>query len=303
MRALAICLLLCFSVQVSGKQIAFTFDDAPRRDSDLSGAERARLLLAGLREAGVSQAAFFVNTAGMQGEGRLRVESYAKAGHLLGNHTHAHPNFNETSLDEYVKGVRRAHDVLSKMPGFFPFFRFPFLREGNTLEKRDGLRAELARLGLKNAYVTVNTYDWHMDTLYQQARRANKVVDLERLKRTYVDVLMSGVSDFDQMAGKVLGRSPKHVLLLHENDLAALYIKDLAAALKKAGWSFISPSEAFTDEIAAYAAKEPLKFNPGRIGEIAKDKGWPSSKLWPETCNEVFLEQLFTKNRVFSDRL
>ena len=43
-----------------------------------------------------------------------------------------------------------------------------------------------------------------------------------------------------------------------------------------------------------------LKGNPGRIGEIAFDQGWPKSKLWHEACDERYLEELFQKEGVLT---
>ena len=71
------------------------------------------------------------------------------------------------------------------------------------------------------------------------------------------------------MAKEVLGRSPKHVLLLHENDLAALFIKDLIKHIRESGGKIISPAEAYKDPIADFIPNV-LMNNQGRIAAIAK---------------------------------
>jgi hypothetical protein len=96
------------------------------------------------------------------------------------------------------------------------------------------------------------------------------------------------------MATKYLKRNGKHVILLHETDLNALFIADLVSALRAVGWKIISPHEAYEDEISKYATNSVLKFNPGRIGEIAKDHGQKGG-FWHESCNEDFLEREFKK--------
>lgn len=48
-----------------------------------------------------------------------------------------------------------------------------------------------------------------------------------------IEVLWDAVKFYDKLAKEVLGRSSKHVLLLHENDLAALFVGDLAKFLQK----------------------------------------------------------------------
>lgn len=285
---------------LAAKEMALTFDDAPRPATGyFNGQERAARLIAGLKQANVPRVAFFANSIRLDAEGKERLAVYAKAGHQIANHSHSHPNFNSTNVAAYIADFHKADELLRPLPGFVAWFRFPFLREGETLEKRDAFRAALAERHYKNAYITVNNYDWHMESLFQEAVRDKRPVNFANLRTTYVDVLVDSARYYDDMAVKVLGRSPKHVLLLHENDLAALYISDLVAALRKAGWRIITPQEAYGDDIAEYVYKDPLKFNPGRIGELAKEKGWSNDKLWHPACDEEYLAALFKKNLVY----
>jgi hypothetical protein len=40
------------------------------------------------------------------------------------------------------------------------------------------------------------------------------------------------------------------MILLHETDLAAMFVDDLAAALKAGGWTIVTADEAYRDPIA-----------------------------------------------------
>lgn len=286
------------STSAFGKEVALTFDDAPRGATSLSGTERASLLINNLKEAGVSKVAFFANSKKLTNEGRERISFFGEAGHSIANHTHSHPEFNKTAAEVFIKDIRAADSQLKTFPNFIKWFRFPMLREGDTLEKRDKAREELERLSYFNAYITVNNYDWHMDLLYQKAKKAGKSINMDALRKTYLQVLMESMNYYDQMAIDTIGRSPKHVLLLHENDLAALFIKDFVLEPRKQGWKIIEPAEAYKDEIATYTTKSVLKANPGRVGEIAHDKKWKGD-LWHEACDEEYLDKLFLKNGVY----
>jgi len=281
------------------RSIALTFDDAPREDTArFSGAERAVRLIARLREAGVPRAAIFANSVRLDEEGRRRLEAYAAAGHTIANHSHSHPDLNTTDPAAYVADIVRADEALGTLPTFSRWFRFPYLREGDEVGKRDHVRRELARLGYRNGYVTVNTFDWHMDTLLQQALRDGRTVDDDRLRRVYVEVLTGAVEFSDALAREVLGRSPRHVLLLHENDLNALFVADLVAALRAAGWTIVAPETAFEDEIAGMETATIFPGNPGRIGEIAFDRG-VRGRLSHESCDQAYLERLFEQRNIF----
>lgn len=293
MKLIVYCILLLVSSQCFAKEIALTFDDSPRFASGyFDGPTRAKKLIAGLKNAKVKEVAFFSVSHKIDEEGKSRLRSFAKAGHIIANHTHTHPNFNDLTGDEYVKDFVTADTILSKYPNYKEWFRFPFLREGNEASKRDMMRAKLNEMGYFNAYITVNNYDWYMESQFQREIKKNPKLDLEKVKNYYVDNLVTTVDFYDQMAVKHLKRSPKHVLLLHETDLNALFIVDLVKALRQRGWKIISPSEAYSDPIAKFAFAPVLKFNPGRIGEIAHSSG-QTTGLWHESCDESYLDKEF----------
>ncbi|WP_323844979.1 polysaccharide deacetylase family protein [Microbulbifer magnicolonia] len=290
---IALILLLAASSIAHGKEVAFTFDDAPRRaDGYFDGPTRAKALLAELDRHGIRQVAFFSVSRNLDPEGVQRLKAYGDAGHIIANHTHSHPDFNRLSLQEYTEDVGTADRLLRDFPTFKKWFRFPYLREGDTAAKRDGMRAYLRENGYINAYITLNNYDWYIETLFQEAVSEGIDVDLERLKSFYINTLIEGIEYYDQLALTHTGRSPKHVLLLHEMDITALFVGDLADALREKGWKIISPAEAYTDDIAGYQTQGVLKYNPGRVGEIARDRG-QASDLWHRTLNETYLREQF----------
>lgn len=292
---LLLSLALCGSV--SAKRIALTFDDAPRAATSMSGPDRAKALIEQLKKANVPRVAFFANSERLDAEGRNRLKAYAKAGHAIGNHTHSHPDLNTVTVKEYVDNIEKAHKALSKLDGFVPWFRYPFLREGDTEERRDGVRKALKQLGYFNAYVTVDNADYKMDALFQQAYKDGKTIDGDALKKTYVETLVDSAKYYEDLAQKFLKRSPGHILLLHENDLAAKYISDVVEALRKDGWDIVTPEEAYLDDLNKYEAKTLLKNNPGRIGEVARDEG-ERGDVWHPLCDEKLVEQLFITNGV-----
>jgi hypothetical protein len=77
-------------------------------------------------------------------------------------------------------------------------------------------------------------------------------------------------------------------VLLHEMDISALFVGDLVDELRRKGWRIINPEEAYTDEIAQYQPQGVFSYNPGRIGEIARDKGQKTG-LWHTTLDEEYL--------------
>ncbi|MGE0180011.1 MAG: polysaccharide deacetylase, partial [Sphingomonas sp.] len=96
----------------------------------------------------------------------------------------------------------------------------------------------------------------------------------------------------DRIARETLGRSPAHVLLLHETDLAALFLADAVAALRARGWHIVSADEAFSDPIAG---QEPdsMFLGGGRIAGIANARGRERRELVSRWNEEDHLTGLF----------
>lgn len=287
--------LLAFNVFAFTKEIAITFDDAPRVATGYySGPQRANKLVATLKAHAVEQVAFFSVSSKLNGEGLTRLQTYANAGHIIANHTHSHPDFNQLTLNQYRRDFMTAHHALSNIKGFERYFRFPYLREGSTHNKRDGMRDTLQKEGYKNAYITLNSYDWYIEKLFQNAIKSDYSIDMDKMRDFYVNVLIESIEYYDNMAMRYMGRSPKHVLLLHEMDISALFIGDLINALRNKGWKIISLQQAYRDNLSKYNVQKLFKFNPGRVGEVAKNGGQKKG-LWHRTLNEKYLEQRFNK--------
>ncbi|WP_179381028.1 polysaccharide deacetylase family protein [Jannaschia marina] len=283
-------------------EIALSFDDAPTGDgSFLTGPERTARLIAGLEAAGVEEALFFVMTGGLEtAEDAERLRAYTGAGHVLANHTHSHPWLRETEPADYLADIDEAARILSDFVPVAPLFRYPYLDEGLTHGRHMAVRSGLRARGLDNGYVTVDTYDWYMQALAGGARDAGRDLDMEALRDVYVSTLLEGVTFYDDVARRHLGRSPRHVLLLHENDLAALFVPDLVAALRAEGWEIIPAREAYDDPIAEIRP-DTLFNGQGRIAAIAHAAGAEARDLVPRVEDETYLRALFVERGLLSD--
>ena len=268
---------------IAEKRIALSFDDVPRNPGAFfSPEERTRRLIAALQAGGVPQAAFFVTTGNLEkpfgagGEGRIA--RYVAAGHVIANHSYSHPRLSQTGATEYLADLDRAETWLKGREGHRPWFRFPFLNEGQKDKaKRDAVRAGLKARGLRNGYVTIDASDWNMEALTIDAVRAGKTIDMDALRDLYVESHVQAADFYDRLARRTLGRSPAHVLLLHETDLAALFIGDLVGALRRRGWRIVTADEAFSDPIAT--AEPDVPSAQGTLIEaLAWEKGLPAPR-------------------------
>jgi peptidoglycan/xylan/chitin deacetylase (PgdA/CDA1 family) len=305
-RLLVLALALLAAPAQAEKRIAISFDDIPRHTGGfMTPDERAIALIAALDQAGVEQAGFFVTTgnldepAGKGGEARIR--AYAAAGHAIANHSHGHMWYNQTAIADYIADVDRAERWLETMPGKRPWYRFPYLDEGRDIERRDAMRAWLKQRGLINGYVTIDDYDWHLDALATQAMADGRNISVEAWGELYVETLVGTANFYEKMAQDTLGRSPAHVLLLHETDIAAMFMADLVAALRADGWSIVTMDEAYQDPIAQIEP-DTLYLGGGRLAAIAAAAGKDPQSLVYERTNEEALTRLFEERVIVKDR-
>ena len=305
-RRLVLAFLLVFAAAPAmaqdGKRIALSFDDIPRHAGGfMTPDQRTIALIAGLHEAGVEQAAFFVTTGNLDDDygqgGEERIRAYVAAGHVIGNHSHSHDWLWNGDAAAYIADLDKAEAWLADKPGKRPWYRFPYLDEGRDPVRRDALRAALRERSLLNGYVTVDNFDWAIDDLARKAREAGTAIDLPALGRLYVETIVQTADFNDRIARETLGRSPAHVLLLHETDLNALFIVDLVAGLRAAGWTIVTMDEAYRDPIARMEP-DTLYLGGGRVAALANVAGRAPETLVHERTDEAELARLFEERVV-----
>jgi peptidoglycan/xylan/chitin deacetylase (PgdA/CDA1 family) len=299
MRWLIAALLLIFAAApaAADKRIALTFDDVPRgRGAFFTPDQRTIRLIAGLHKAGVKQAAFYL-VPGQIGHddgvgGEERIEAYVAAGHVIADHSFTHPHLSDLSVADYMANVDKAEAFLKGREGRRPWFRYPFLDEGQgDKAKVAAVRAALKARGLHNGYATVDGSDWYIEAMTADAVAAGKKIDMNALRDLYVSTMV-GAADFaDGLARKTWHRQPAQVIVLHETDIAALYIPDLVAALRKDGWRIVTADEAYADPISKLAPNVPSA--NGTLLELAAwEKGIPKPR-WYERNDMDLAKRLF----------
>lgn len=282
----------------SEKRIALTFDDAPRGPGAfLDPAIRPQMLRAALNRAGVKQAAFFANPGRISAGGPNESEllAYAGAGHALANHTATHLVLSDVSADRFIADIVEAEKWLKPQKGYRPWFRFPQLNEGNRdTVKRDAVRATLKTMGLRHGYVTADGWDWYLESLTIKAKNAGKPVDLNALRDLYTETHLLSANFADSLSRRTLGRAPAQVLLLHETDLAALYIEDLVRALRADGWTIITADEAYADPMASLPLPVKADANGTLIQMLSWERGTKGPR-WFERNETDVMSRLFNE--------
>ena len=258
------------------KRIALTFDDAPRAaGAFLTPAERRTRLIAALKAARV-KAAFFVNPGHLARpyDPALADEimAYAKAGHIVANHSFSHPALSATPIAMYLFDVDQAATWLRGRHKTKSWFRFPYLDEGGAdVAKRDAVRNGLKERQIFNAAITVDAWDWNLEERAVDAIAAGKPVNRDALIKLCIESHVAAANAADAFAQTLFGRRVPHVMLLHEADVTTLCLPDLVAALRADGWQIVTPSRAYGDPIYHIFPKSLPAGGP-LLDAIARDR-------------------------------
>lgn len=184
-------------------------------------------------------------------EGMALVAAWGRAGHGIGNHTYSHNSLSASKMtvDEFTDDVMRSDRLYRELPGWTPRLRFPYLKEGNTVAKRDGMRTWMREHGYLTAPVSIDASDWYYSSRFVDWQSAHPSADPKPFRDAYLAHLWDRAQYYDKLARQELGRSPAHVILLHTNAINAHFLSDVIAMFRAKGWKIVSPQEAFSDPL------------------------------------------------------
>ncbi|HEX7318679.1 MAG TPA: polysaccharide deacetylase family protein [Pyrinomonadaceae bacterium] len=265
------------------REVAVTFDDLPAPYGDLENMRRVTSRLLESVKRNNVPAVGFVNERKLYVKGEMDartdlLRAWLDAGLELGNHTFSHISLQKASLEEYKDDVVRGETVtrmlLAERGMKLRYFRHPFLWTGATPEYKRGLAEFLAARGYTVAPVTVDNSDFIFAKVYYDARKRGDAETAKRVADAYVSYMESVFEHFERLSAETFGREVKQTLLLHANELNADRFDEVAAMLKRRGYSFVTLEEALKDP--AYAEPDALARNgPSWLHRWRTAKGLP----------------------------
>jgi peptidoglycan/xylan/chitin deacetylase (PgdA/CDA1 family) len=223
----------------------------------------------------VQAGAFFIGKYLETKQGQKILHSWDQENHLILNHTYSHLHYSEPSItyQEFSEDILKCDRLLSECKNYNRIFRFPYLEEGDTREKRDAMRAFLRKNNYRNGYVSVMTTDWWINSKLEDMLDRNPSADVSKIRSMYLANVKECVDYYQALAQKLQGGLPnKHVILLHHNLLNALFLGDLMDMLRLNGWEIISAREAFNDPIYQ-SVPEIFPSSSSLLSTLAQAKG------------------------------
>jgi len=186
------------------------------------------------------------------------LEMWLDAGHELGNHSYNHLDYTRTDSTAYIADIEAGRAAVAaflaergRQDGRVRWFRFPFLREGDTVEKLRAMRRYLDESGQRNLHVTIDDQDWSFEQPWVEARRRGDAVAMREIAAQYHEGLRLETRCHEDESERLFERVPPQVLLLHANEVGAANWDSLFSWLAASGHRFATADEALAD--SAYA--------------------------------------------------
>jgi peptidoglycan/xylan/chitin deacetylase (PgdA/CDA1 family)/ketosteroid isomerase-like protein len=264
-----------------GRPVLVTVDDLPISSGRLhpDPAERERItrgMLEVLSKHGIHAVGVVTWNNVLSDKDRGLLNLWLDAGHELGNHSTRHLNYSATPAAEYIADVENARKEISALlaprGAKLRFFRFPFLREGDTVEKLEAMRAYLSESGQRNLPVTLDDQDWSFEEPWVEARRKGDEAALARIAEEYHETLHVEIRGHEAVGDELFGRPVPQILLLHGTEVSAAQWDRLFTWLEATGHRFATADEVFADPAFAEPHRYVGRYGPGLWDRIAAER-------------------------------
>jgi peptidoglycan/xylan/chitin deacetylase (PgdA/CDA1 family) len=250
---------LCLLVPVIGRaeNVALTFDDLPLNGQLAPGQTYTgvtRDVLAIFKKQGIPPVYGFINSGRLEAnrDGAEALRAWVEGGQHVGSHTYSHPDLTRLTFEDFAQNIRQNEPALQLLDRSeaWRWFRYPYLHEGDTLEKRHQVRTLLKERGYRVAQVTLDYEDYMWNFAYAKCAGKLDAKSTEWLRTSYLQTAAAYLDADREMAKLVFGREINHVILLHLGAYSSTILPDLFALLKQKGFRIVTLEEAQKD--AAY---------------------------------------------------
>src|SRR5271163_3805794 len=250
-----VCCLVFVGV-CAAQELAITFDDLPLNGllpPGVTRVETTKSVLEILKERHVPPVYGFVNAKKLEGneDGAEALKLWAAA-EPVGNHTYAHMDLEQNTPEAFEREIEEDEPALELLSnkGDWRWLRYPFLREGETLEKRRAVRAYLKARGYRIAQVTLDWEDYLWNNAYARCAAENDTKSMAWLRSSYLNTASEFIDLGREQARLIYGREISYVLLMHLGAFSSTILPDALDLLKKKGFKLVTLEEAESD--AAY---------------------------------------------------
>ncbi len=235
-------------------RVALTFDDLPAHGPLPPGLTRvdiATRIIDALRSHKAPAVYGFVNAKDLDEhpDDAQVLRLWRDAGYPLGNHAFSHMDLHANSVEAFQQDVLADEATLRTFTGDqdWHWFRFPYLREGDTSDKHRAVMAFLKAHGYKAAEVTLSFDDYAYNEPYARCLAKSDTAAIEWLKQSYLTRAAESLDRGQAAARTLFGRDIPHVMLLHIGGFETVMLPRLLDLLQQRGFTLVTLPDAASD--------------------------------------------------------
>jgi peptidoglycan-N-acetylglucosamine deacetylase len=238
------------------QKLAITIDDLPQNGPLPPGVTRVditRDTLAVLKKRQVPPVYGFINAKKLEGsvDGAEALKMWAAA-EPFGNHTYTHIDLEANTAEAFEREVEQNEptlELLAKPGSDWHWLRYPYLHEGDTVEKRRAVREYLTKRGYKIAQVTLDWEDYMWNNAYARCAAKNDTKSIEWLRTSYLSTASEFLDLGRAQAKLIYGHEINYLLLMHLGAYSSTIMPDALDLLKKKGFKLVTLEEAQSDPV------------------------------------------------------
>lgn len=236
------------------QKVALTFDDLPLNGTLPAGVTEVdivRRVLPILSAHKAPPVFGFINARKLEGNpnGAEALRLWVAGGQRVGNHTYTHIDLTRNSPEEFLRDVAQNEPALMLLSprDDWRWFRYPYLHEGDTPEKRAAVRKALSDRGYRIAQTTLDYEDYLWNSAYARCVDKHDTKSIEWLRTSYLETANAYLDANREMALRVYGHQINHVILLHLGAFSEVIIPPLLDLLEKKGFQLTTLEDAQSD--------------------------------------------------------
>jgi peptidoglycan-N-acetylglucosamine deacetylase len=242
----------------AAQNLAITMDDLPLNGAlppGVTRVETTKEVLAVLKKRHVPPVYGFINAKKLEGNGdgaeALRLWAAVEP---VGNHTYSHMDLEQSPAEAFEREIEENEPVLELLKGDakdnWHWLRYPYLHEGDTVEKRRAVRDYLKAHGYRIAQVTLDWEDYLWNTAYARCVAKGDTKSIAWLRTSYLNTASEFLDLGRSQARLIYGHEISYVLLMHLGAFSSTILPEALDLLKKKGFKLVTLEEAESD--AAY---------------------------------------------------
>jgi peptidoglycan-N-acetylglucosamine deacetylase len=170
----------------------------------------------------------------------------------VGNHTYGHMDLEQNPTEAFEREIEENEPALELLSAAdnWHWLRYPYLHEGDTVEKRRAVRAYLKTRGYRIAQVSLDWEDYLWNTAYARCVAKNDAKSIAWLRSSSLNTASEFLDLGREQAKLIYGHDINHVLPLHLGAFSSAILPEALDLLKKKGFKLVTLEEAESD--AAY---------------------------------------------------